>query len=607
MRRHRSPTNGLTVDDGGAAGLTQRPIGDYALIGDTRTAALCSSAGSIDWMAVPRFDSKPVFSRLVDEEGGHFTVSPIGDCQTSRSYSTASAVLETRWRTPEGSATLREGLVVRASGDLLPQTLLVRRVSCERGEVPLRILYSPVHGLDRRKPKLGRRGGAIVCSWDALAISLTCDHDIELTPGSEIVHTLSSDEELTLVLTVADRSPLIFVTPDRANELLDETESWWRQWSGSLELPDETHDAMLRSFITLRLLTYSPTTAPVAAPTTSLPESIGGSDNWDYRFSWPRDASIGLAAFLAVGRTEEAHAFMHWLLHAARTSRPRIDVLYDIYGRTTGDETEADVSGYRNSRPVRIGNAAATQHQLDVYGWVLDTGYLLAKAQGSLHSETWRALSSAADFVADHWRAPDSGIWERRGAPRQYVHSKLMGWLALDRAIRTAGVLDVGDGRTARWQRERDLLAAEVRERGFDQELCSYVDSYDSHELDAALLLLPVLEFDPIDSDRVQGTIAAIRDQLEVSEGLVYRFSDRIGNEGVFLPCCFWLVQALARTGKHDDAKAMFDGLMEHANDVGLFAEELDPASGAHLGNFPQAFTHAALIQAGLAIDEARS
>ncbi|MGI8774137.1 MAG: glycoside hydrolase family 15 protein [Actinomycetota bacterium] len=587
--------------------MTQRPIEDYALIGDTRTAALCSSVGSIDWMAVPRFDSKPIFSRLVDEEGGHFTVCPMGDFQTSRSYSTGSAVLETRWRTSGGSISLREGMVVRASGDLLPQTLLVRHVSCDSGKVPLRILYSPVHGFERRKPKLGRRGAAVVCSWDALAVSLACDRDIEVTPGSEVIHTLSRGEELTLILTVADRAPLISVTPERGNELLDETESWWRQWSSSLELPDETHDAMLRSFITLRLLTYSPTAAPVAAPTTSLPESIGGSDNWDYRFSWPRDAAIGLAAFLAVGRTEEAHAFMHWLLNAARISRPRINVLYDIYGRTTGDETEADVSGYRGSRPVRIGNAAATQHQLDVYGWVLDTGYLLAKAQGSLHSETWRALSSAADFVAEHWQEPDSGIWERRGAPRHYVHSKLMGWLALDRAIKTAESLDVRDGRTERWQKERDLLADEVRERGFDEDLCSYVDSYDSHELDAALLLLPVLEFDPPDSERVQGTIRAIRDQLEVREGLVYRFSDRIGEEGVFLPCCFWLVQALARTGKHDEAKDMFDRLMEHANDVGLFAEELDPASGAHLGNFPQAFTHAALIQAGLAIGEARS
>ena len=555
-------------------------------------------------MAVPRFDSKPIFSRLIDDQGGHFTICPVGEFQTSRSYSTESAVLETRWRTAEDSVTLREGMVVRATGDLLAQTLLVRHVRCDSGEVPLRILYSPVHGFDRREPKLGRRGAAVVCSWDALAISLTCDRDIDITPGSEVAHTLSQGEDLTLVLTVADRSPLIFVSVDRARELLDETESWWQDWCGSLDLPSETHDPMLRSFITLRLLTYSPTAAPVAAPTTSLPEAIGGSDNWDYRFSWPRDASIGLAAFLAVGRTEEAHAFMHWLIHAARMSRPRIDVLYDIYGRTTKDETEADVSGYHGSRPVRIGNAAAAQHQLDVYGWVLDTGWLLAKAQGSLHAETWRALSAAADFVADHWQEPDSGIWEIRGAPKHYVHSKLMGWLALDRAMKTAELLKLDDDRTDKWQKERDRLADEVRHRGFDEGLSSYVDSYDSHDLDAALLLLPVLEFDPPDSERVLGTIRAIRDQLEVGEGLVYRFSDRIGKEGVFLPCCFWLVQALARTGRGGEAKAMFARLMEHANDVGLFAEELDPASGVHLGNFPQAFTHAALIQAGLAIGE---
>lgn len=583
----------------------QPPIADYAMIGDTRTAALCSRAGSIDWMAVPRFDSKPIFSRLVDEDGGRFAIEPAERAETTRSYAADSAVLETRWTTSHGRALLREGMILRATGDLLPQTLLVRRVSCQRGVVPLRVLYSPVHGFDRRRPKLRRDGNTIVCSWDALAISLRWDGAVELTPGEHARHVLHEGEELTFVLSVADRSPLVYVTPARANELLDETELWWQEWSDSLDLPDDTHDAMLRSFITLRLLTYSPTAAPVAAPTTSLPEKIGGSDNWDYRFSWPRDASIGLAAFLGVGRTEESHAFMHWLLHAARQSRPRIDVLYDIYGRSTGDETEADVSGYRGSRPVRIGNAAAEQHQLDVYGWVLDTAYLLAQEQGSLHKETWRALSAAADFVADHWREPDSGIWELRGPPKHYVHSKLMGWLALDRAIRIAETMEISDRRTGTWEKERDELAEEIRSRGFNDALGSYVDTYDSDQLDAALLVLPVLEFDPPDSARVRGTIRAIREQLGAGGALVYRFSAAVGNEGVFLPCCFWLVQALARVGERDEARELFDQLMLQANDVGLFAEELDSQTGDHLGNFPQAFTHATLLQAARALQRA--
>ncbi len=556
-------------------------------------------------MAVPRFDSKPIFSRMIDDDGGHFTLCPVEPVETFRSYAGDSAVLATTWTGSSGRTVLREGMVVRATGELLPQTLLVRRITCDRGTMPLRIVYSPIHGFDRRRPKVRRGDNHVVCSWDALAVFLRWTRGLDVTPGEEVQHVLGEGEELTFVLTVADREPLVFVTADRAIELLDETQSWWENWCEALYLSEDTYDAMLRSFITLRLLTYSPTAAPVAAPTTSLPEKIGGSDNWDYRFSWPRDASIGLATFLGVGRTEEAHAFMHWLLHAARQSRPRIDVLYDIYGRTTGNETEADVSGYHGSRPVRIGNAAAEQHQLDVYGWVLDTAYLLAQEQGYLHKETWRALSAAANFVADHWREPDSGIWERRGEPKHYVHSKLMGWLALDRAIKIAETLGLQPPPAHRWAEHRDQLADEVRERGFSETLGSYVDTYDSDDLDAALLLLPILEFDPPDSDRVRGTIRAIREQLGAGGPLVYRFSAAVGKEGAFLPCCFWLVQALARVGEREEARELFDQLMLKANDVGLFAEELEPSSGDHLGNFPQAFTLATLLQAALALDRA--
>lgn len=588
-----------------SVGKLQPPIADYALIGDTRTAALCSRFGSIDWMAVPRFDSKPVFSRLVDEEGGRFSVEPPETVAVSRRYTPASAIVETTWTSVKGRCVLREGMVVRATGGLLPQTLLVRNITCEEGSFPLRILYSPVHGFDRQKPSVRRSRNRVVCSWDALAVSLQWDRELDLTPGEEVQYLLGEGETLTFVLSVADRSPLVFVSPERALELMDETERWWQQWSDSLDLAEDTHHAALRSFITLRLLTYSPTAAPVAAPTTSLPEKIGGSDNWDYRFSWPRDASIGLVAFLGVGRTEEAHAFMHWLVNAARQSRPRIDVLYDIYGRTTGNETEADVSGYRGSLPVRIGNAAAEQHQLDVYGWVLDTAYLLMQEQGSLHKNTWRALSAAADFVAEHWREPDSGIWERRGPPEHYVHSKLMGWLALDRALRIGVAVGADDRRTESWEKERDELAAEIRVRGFNERIGSYVDTYDGEDLDAALLLLPVLEFDPPQSERVKGTIAAIRGNLGAGGALVYRFTKAVGNEGAFLPCCFWLVQALARVGEVDEARELFDQLVLSSNDVGLFAEELDPATADHLGNFPQAFTHATLLQAASAINAA--
>lgn len=555
-------------------------------------------------MCVPRFDSKPVFSRLVDEAGGYFSLAPEGILETSRAYLADSAVLETRWRTDAGEMALRDGMVVQATGSLLPQTLLVRRVECRVGKAKLRVNYSPVHGFEHRPPQVRRHARAIVCSWDALAISLCWDADLEITPGEEATYEISRGDSLTFVFSVADRSPLIFVRPDRALELLEETDAWWKEWCAGLDLPTERRTPMARSFITMRMLTYSPTAAPVAAPTTSLPERIGDSANWDYRYSWPRDASIGLAAFLAVDRIEESHAFMHWLLHAARQSRPRIDVLYDLFGRTAARERIVDVTGYRGSRPVRVGNAAAKQHQLDVYGWVVDTAYLLAKAQGYLHGETWRMVAAAADLVAGKWREPDSGVWERRGERRHYVHSKLMGWLALDRVVKIADILKRDDRRIPGWTKERDAIAGEVRERGYSDELGSYVDAYGGDELDAALLLLPVLDFEPPGSERVAATVRAIRTNLSVGGPLVYRYSERVGKEGVFLPCSFWLVQALARMGEREEAEGLFQQLMERANDVGLFAEELDPETGDHLGNFPQVFTHATLLQACVALGE---
>jgi GH15 family glucan-1,4-alpha-glucosidase len=412
-------------------------------------------------------------------------------------------------------------------------------------------------------------------------------------------------------MTLSDRSPLVFLSPRRGVELLQETERWWRDWIADVDYEGPYAGAVRRSLITLHLLTYSPSGAPVAAPTTSLPEAIGGSRNWDYRFSWPRDASIGLASFLAVGKAELAHSYMHWLLHASRLSRPRLEVLYTLYGKPDPKERELQgVPGYRDSRPVRVGNAASRQHQLDVYGWVLDAAWLLTKAGQPLHAETWRALSGFADFAAREWGQPDAGIWEVRGDRQHYVHSKLMAWLCLDRALRISFNYRTRQKRKAMWARERDALAADIRRRGWDANKDSYVRSYGSSDLDAALLILPVMEFEE-DASRVQKTIAAIRRELETERGLLYRYPPASngleGREGAFLPCSFWLVQALARTAEIEEAEALFEGLLTIANEVGLLPEEIDPESGEHLGNFPQAFTHAALIQAALSLRQVQA
>jgi GH15 family glucan-1,4-alpha-glucosidase len=415
---------------------------------------------------------------------------------------------------------------------------------------------------------------------------------------------------LTLALSVSDRQPLVLVDPEQAFDVLETTDQWWRRWASRIKYAGPRSGSVSRSLITLRLLTYAPSGAPVAAPTTSLPEVPGGGRNWDYRFAWPRDAGIGASAFLAVGLSDEAHSFLHWLLVASRLTRPRLHVLYTLDGKPGTDEEELPgVRGFEDSRPVRIGNEAATQHQLDVYGWVIDAAWALADSSGPLHGATWRGMRGLADFVAERWRDPDAGIWEMRQDPTHHVHSKLMAWLALDRAIRMSHAHPVRRAQRRRWDEQREALAVDVRTRGFDEELGSYVRAYGSRELDAALLTLPIMEFDPPTSPRVSGTVDAVRRALSAGGPLLYRYlpgSDGLeGREGAFLPCSFWLVQAMARIGRLSEAESLFEALCSRSNDVGLYAEEMDPTTGDQLGNFPQALTHGALVQAALALEAA--
>ncbi|HKH07153.1 MAG TPA: glycoside hydrolase family 15 protein [Acidimicrobiales bacterium] len=588
------------------------PIGDYGLIGDTRSAALVAPDGSIDWWCVPRFDDPPLFGRLVGgEEAGWFSIAPVGAAGTPRrAYRDGTATLTTTWRLDGGELELADSLVAEVDGRFLPGTLLVRRLTARGRAVQARAHLVPRFGYDRRPARrVGRRAGALVCERGDLVVAVTAD-DATIEPDRPVDVEVQPGRPVTISLSAARRTPLIVVPPAVAAAEQASDEARWRTWAGGIQAAQH-RDAMVRSLITLRLLTYSPSGAPVAAPTTSLPEYVGGQRNWDYRYAWPRDASIGIAAFLSAGKPQEARAFLAWLLHASRLSRPHLPVLFTLDGRPGSRETElAGWRGYAGSRPVRIGNGAARQHQLDGYGWVIDAAWLLTDAGHGLYGETWRAVAAFADQVAVTWAEPDAGIWEMRAEPAHHVHSKLMAWLALDRAMRIAVARgETHDHRHRRWATARDDLADDIRNRGFDPDRRAYTATYGSTELDAAVMVLPVLDFDPASSDRVDATVDAIRQDLSAGGPLLYRYrpgTDGIDSpEGAFLPCSFWLVQALARTGRHDEAETVFDELVHLGGPLGLYAEEMDPITNEHLGNYPQALTHAALVQAVLALGRA--
>jgi GH15 family glucan-1,4-alpha-glucosidase len=595
--------------------MTHSPaIGEMGLLGDTRTAALVDTSGRIVWMCLPHFDGEPVFATLVaGKQGGEFLMGPAGDAElVLRRYRTGSTVLETAWRVDGSTLVLTEGMVSEVGGSLLPTFCLVRRLEAHDGPVECRVRFDPRFGFERRAGHTRPSRFGHVCVDGGIALSLTTDHDVALPPGRGVEVALHPGQPLTVVLSAAHRGSLIHVTPEHAWHTLLVDEAKWRHWCSRVEFDGPYSEAVERSLITLRLLTYSPSGAPVAAPTTSLPESLGGSRNWDYRYAWPRDASIGIGAFLGVGLTEQARAFLYWLLHASRLDRPRLPALLTLHGRRVPPEREATGwPGYAGSRPVRFGNAARDQHQLDNYGWVLDAMWLLVRAGHRLYGESWRAAMALAGCVADRWREPDSGLWEVRGEPAHYVHSKLMAWLALDRALRIAATHRAPAARRARWAAERDAIAADVRANGVDPQRNTYLRAYGRRDLDAALLVLPLLGIEPRGSPRVASTIEAVRHDLSAGGPLLHRYppgSDGLsGGEGAFLPCSFWLAQALAATGAVDEAVDQLEQSLGLAGPLGLFAEEADPATGQQLGNFPQALTHAALLQAALAIREATS
>ena len=605
---------------------TYPPISDYGLISDMHSCALVSKSGSIDWCCFPRFDSPAVFSRILDwGKGGYFKVAPEGVRSVSRRYLPGTTILETTFETDTGMAKLIDFMprfARRGRWRAAPAAGQVARImECVSGTVRFTVEFRPRFEYGTIVPHAVLHGDhAGFAHGGADALSFSCSAPIqEADGGFRAEGLLRSGEKLSAVVTHQPRFPAgsrPFTSHDfdvfdhrKIGQRLEETKRFWEEWSSLCTYDGEYHDEVLRSALTLKALTYAPSGAFVAAATTSLPEAVGGSRNWDYRFTWIRDASFALYALFIIGYTAEARAFKDWLEWSTVGRARDLQIMYGLGGERRLTETELpELDGYRSSRPVRIGNAAYSQFQLDIYGEILDSAHLYRKFGGEMDPAYWEYLQRVVAFVIDHWREPDEGIWETRGRRQHFVSSKVWCWVALDRAIKAARALGL-PGDVERWRKVRAEIKEDVLANGYDAERGAFVQAYGSKKLDASNLLLPLLGFVRIDDPRMRATIEAIERELTSPQGFVFRYKrdddDDAGREGTFAICTFWLADNLIALGELQRARALFDKLRESANDLGLFSEETDPDTGEMLGNFPQAFTHLALINTAVQLHEA--
>ena len=588
-------------------------IEDYALVGDLHSAALVGRDGSVDWLCLPRFDSPAVFAALLgDEDNGRWQLSPVGGRPaTRRRYRDSTLILESEWVTDEGSVRVTDFMPPREQWPVL-----VRIVEGLRGAVAMRSEARFRFDYGHVVPWVRHRDGYLraVAGPDALWLTgPVSPHGRNWASYAEF--TVGVGERVAFVLTwhPSHLDSLVSVDPFVA---LDSTERFWSAWARRCTYAGPEREAVVRSLITLKALTYAPTGGIVAAPTTSLPEDLGGVRNWDYRYCWLRDATMTLEALLRSGYTAEAQAWREWLLRAIAGNPAQLQIMYGVAGeRRLPEQVLGWLAGYEGSAPVRVGNEAAEQLQLDVYGEVINT-LALARSAAELdaHPESWRLQRSLLSWLEGNWREPDAGLWEVRGPRRHFVHSKVLTWVAFDRAVRA--VEDSGlDGPVDKWRAVRDDVAAEVLSRGYDPVRGTFTQYYGSQSLDAATLLIPQFGLLPPEDPRVVGTVEAVQREL-VTGGLVMRYGgvpeqgevDGLpGEEGAFLACSFWLVDALAMIGRLGEAEDLFGRLLALRNDVGLLAEEYDPRHGRQVGNFPQAFSHLGLVNTAFRLADARA
>ncbi len=590
------------------------PIEDHGVIGDMHTVALVATDGTIDWFCPPRFDAPSVFGSILDaDKGGRFQIAPVnGGGNVKQLYLPDTNVLITRFLTAHGVGEVQDFMPIHRDPEHRRQ--LLRRVIAVRGEMTFMLECRPRFDYGRAKHTtlIGETGATF--SSDDLRLALVTSVGLRSDDdGVRAEFHLAAGESAVFSLEKAGDGPLpALVSYDEAADAFEDTVRYWRGWLAHSIYKGRWREMVNRSALTLKLLTYRPTGAIVAAPTTSLPEQLGGERNWDYRYTWIRDAAFSLYALLRLGFTEEAEAFMRWLTDRFRESAGRGDgplqIMYGIDGRADLEETTLDhFEGYRGSAPVRIGNGAAGQLQLDIYGELIDSVYLYNKYGEPISYDAWMDLVKVLEWLCKNWDRPDEGIWETRGGRQHFTYSRLMSWVAIERAIRMARQRGLPADLVS-WLEARDKVTTQIMTRGWNEKRQAFVQHYDTDVLDASVLLMPLTRFIAPKDPRWLSTLDAIGKEL-VSDSLVYRYNAEAspdglrGDEGTFSICSFWYVEALARAGRLDEARLAFEKMLTYANHLGLYSEEIGP-SGELLGNFPQAFTHLALISAAFNLDQ---
>lgn len=598
-------------------------ISQHGLIGDLRTSALVGTDGTIDWFCAPRFDSPSVFAAVLDpDDGGSWRLAPAGEVtRTQQFYYPDTAVLITRFLTDDGVAEIHDFMPILGAGDPEHRQRMVRRVSCVRGRIRMRTLLDARPDYARQRCRAEESGNGVLLTGDGLRLGLVASTELEIADDGR-VHAdveLTTHDTATFVLEVlGEHDEPSCNAMDMTDALLHATTAFWRNWLSQSRYTGRWRETVHRSAITLKLLTHEPTGAIIAAPTTSLPEHVGGNRNWDYRYVWIRDAGFVLYALLRLGFTGEARAFTAWLserIGRDREAPPTDDeddlgplrVLYGIDGNVPPDELELDhLRGYRDSRPVRVGNAAVEQLQLDIYGEVIDSVYLFDKHGPGISDDAWHDVVALVEWVMDNWQRDDAGMWEVRGERRAYTTSLLMCWVALERTIRIARRRGL-PGDLATWSRVRDEIYERITTKCWDADRGSFMQTENGDALDAAVLLMPMVKFLSPADPKFLSTLEAIERDL-VTDSLVFRYTPETdgldGEEGTFSLCSFWYVEALTRAGRLADAQLALEKMFTYANHVGLYAEQVS-ATGDQVGNFPQAFTHFALVSAAINLDRA--